>query len=798
MKLSIYEASKDKDILNSTDTSIRDNNIIEIQRTLLVNIIKFFLLPFQYIDSITSIDYNKKQFVTSFMENLSFFVFLHALKIKKFEKSLNFSSTFLSKMNVKEIIKDYSIVCRNNPFLFIDTLEKLINFRMNPYLKYKASLDAQNLNDLKKEEIVIFAPKINTFIDLSYISGYILVKNIINNNMMSISLSNNLLSTSNINITTKIGKVDSYMINNCNSKYNNNNNNITRKFQDENEEENITISNNGMDDISNSLFDHINNNQNFHSKNKFFNNNNETNNNFEVTDKIKEKNPKISFKNILNNLIIDNFIPAKINKNIFNNKTQNILPKYLISNYFISNEEIVIDYSNNIDKIIGETISFNGLAEMIIFKSNIYKVLKLIFITKNLKQAKELINTMREKFEKQYLFTFNQCAVFSFLESLTYEKYKDSQDYYSKTLIFALFNLGDVRCRNCNGHPFILLPLYILCKITGYLDDSDTNEYFKEMFRCLNFKLNKNIKLKEVDVNNKKLIYYCFPSISDLQLKSNEFLYEKDFIIFLINSLLSFFYSGDNLLIDNDYLSYNKINYKISKNEEDKNVNTSLNNTNNKITDNNNNIKNNPSHFILDILLDKMSYLKYGPSDIIVSFGKNNLNQTTHDGYDMLTLPRLVYKLCDIKIKKIFSGYNYNFIIDRNNNVYSWGDNSSGQCGLGDKLIIKSPKQLFFPELSENEFIDNIICGNNFTYFISNNKKIFLCGFNLILRKISYIPTLLDLGSDLNIIEIKSGEDFILFLTDKGDVYSMGFGSEGQLGIKNILNLEEYEHKKYC
>ena len=798
LKLSIYEASKDKDILNSTDTSIRDNNMIEIQRKLLVNIIKFFLLPFQYIDSITSIDYGKKKFVTSFMENLSFFVFLHGLKIKKFEKNLNFSPTFLSKMNVKETIKEYSIICRNNPFLFIDTLEKLINFRMNPYLKYKASLDTQNLNELKKEEIVIFAPKINTFIDLSYISGYILMKSIANNNMMSISMSNNLLSSSNINVTTKIGKVDSYMINNCNSKYNNNNNNITRRIQDDNEDENITISNNGMDENSNSIFEQINNNQDFHSKNKFVNN--ETNNNNKIENiQMKEKRQKLLFKNILNKLIIDNFLPSKINKNFFNNKPQNLLSKYLINNYYISNEEILIDYNNNINKIIGETIYFNGLAEMIIFKSNIYKILKLIFITKNLKQAKELINKMREKFEKQYLFTFNQCAVFAFLESLTYEKYKDSQDFYCKTLIFALFNLGDVRCNNCNGHPFILLPLYILCKITGYLDCSDTNEYFKEMFRCLNFKLNKNLKMKEVESNYKKLIYYCFPSVSDLKLKNNEFLYEKDFIIFLINSLLSFFYSGDNLLIDNDYLSYNKINFKISKNEEENNLNTSLNNTNNKISDinDNNNIKN-PSHFILEILLDKMSYIKYGPSDIIFSFGNNKLNQTTHDGYDMLTLPRLVYKLCDIKIKKIFSGYDYNFVIDNENNVYSWGDNSSGQCGLGDKILIKSPKQLFFPELTEDDYIDNIICGNSFTYFISNNNKIFLCGFNIILKKYSYNPTLLDLGFDSNIIQIKSGEDFILFLTDKGNVYSMGFGSEGQLGIKNISNLSEYEHKKYC
>ena len=602
------------------------------------------------------------------------------------------------------------------------------------------------------------------------------------------------------------------MINNYNSKYNINNNNVTKRFQEGNDEENITISNNGIDDISGSIIGPINRNQEFHTKNKFFNNNNSKFNGVDINENKINKNNKISlsFKNLLNKLILDNFLPAKINKNIFNinnnyggasngigsGKTENILSKYLTNNYFISNEEILVDYSKNIDKIIGDLISFNGQAEMIMFKSSIYKIIKNIFFTRNLPQAKELINKMKQKFEKQYLFTFNQCAVLSFLESLTYEKYKDSQDYFCKTLIFSLFSLGDVRCNNCNGHSFILLPTYILCKITGYLENSDTNEYFKEMFRCLNYKINKNfLEYNDIDEYTKKLLYYCFPSVSDLKLKNNQFFYESDFITFLINSLLSFFYSGDNLLIDNDFLSYNKINFKIAKSEEEKII-SNLDTSTDKNSVNNNNYKITPSPFILDILFDKMSYLKYCPSNIILSFGNNNLNQTSHDGYDKLTLPRLVYKLCDKKIKKIFSGYDYNYIVDNKNNVFSWGSNSAGQCGLGNKDIVKSPGQLFFAELMEDDFIENIFCGNNSTFFISKNKKLFLCGYNIILKNNCYMPTLLELKFDSNILQITSGELFTLILTEKGNVYSMGFGQEGQLGIKNIF--DEFNKKKYC
>ena len=148
---------------------------------------------------------------------------------------------------------------------------------------------------------------------------------------------------------------------------------------------------------------------------------------------------------------------------------------------------------------------------------------------------------MKEKFERKYFFTFNQYAEFAFLESLTYERIMDSQDFYCKTLIFSLFNLGDMRCNNCKEHQFLLLPLFILCKVTGYIDGSYTNKYFKEIFRCLNFEINKYLKSKEAEEKFKQLL-------NDLKSKIKDFFYEKDFIITLINSLLNFFDSEDKLL----------------------------------------------------------------------------------------------------------------------------------------------------------------------------------------------------------------------------------------------------------
>jgi hypothetical protein len=239
------------------------------------------------------------------------------------------------------------------------------------------------------------------------------------------------------------------MINRLNSKKNNNN--MTRRSPDDNDDENVTIVNNGIEDLSWSHFQQTNNNGESQFKNKLINNNiNTTNQN--------EKPQKLNIKTILSDIILDNFLPTKISKININLLSINN-PSLFFS---IPNEEILIEYNSNIENIFGEVTSFNGSSELIIFKIYLLQILKQIFFMKDLKKARELVNKLKEKFEKQYLFTFNQCAVLSFLESLTYDKYLDSFKYYTVSLIFALFNLGEVRCNNCNGHQFLLLPIYIM------------------------------------------------------------------------------------------------------------------------------------------------------------------------------------------------------------------------------------------------------------------------------------------------------------------------------------------------
>ena len=176
MKLAIFERNKDDSIINSSET-IKDNNIIETQKKFFLDIIKLILVPGGYMGGE---NFKKENFSKIFIENISFFIFLRMLKIKNFEKYINFKSS-LAQIDIKQILQNFNETCRKNPFLFLDTLERMLNIRINSFIKYKSSIDINNIKNIKKDDIVIFIPQVHSFINISSISSYILTI-LLNNN----------------------------------------------------------------------------------------------------------------------------------------------------------------------------------------------------------------------------------------------------------------------------------------------------------------------------------------------------------------------------------------------------------------------------------------------------------------------------------------------------------------------------------------------------------------------------------------------------------------------------------------
>ena len=223
-----------------------------------------------------------------------------------------------------------------------------------------------------------------------------------------------------------------------------------------------------------------------------------------------------------------------------------------------------------------------------------------------------------------------------------------------------------------------------------------------------------------------------------------------------------------------------------------------------KQNNNNNNQNNLFSHFIYKELFEKLNFHKNLPHGILFSFGNNSHNETCHDNYNYLTLPRLLFKLKNKIIKKIYCGWEHNIIIDNKNEIYSWGNNSSNQCGKEIKNkkdeICKEPINL--SSINDGITAKMASCGNEHNLILTFEGEVYGFGHNddgvlgfkedvkiYKFKKIIFTENnILDPNNNdsIKIISISSGTVHNMALSSKGDVYSWGSAQGGQLGLSEI------------
>ena len=287
----------------------------------------------------------------------------------------------------------------------------------------------------------------------------------------------------------------------------------------------------------------------------------------------------------------------------------------------------------------------------------------------------------------------------------------------------------------------------------------------------------------------------------------------------------------------NDGFNKKNINNSPKNNKVNKNINNSnkikktISDNNNIITNynnitniyKNNDINNNAisktktkkifSHFLYKELFQKLSYKNNLPSGIIISFGNNKHNETSHDHYEKLTLPRFIFKLKNEIIDKIYSGWEHNIVLNNKGEIFSFGHNQYYQCGLpnsekfNNKNIDIIPDPTNISKIYSNIKATKVSCGNEHTLIISNDKNIYGFGSNeggllgISENKIkTYTPTKIHFyGNNKNeiydgrMIDISCGTVHNLALTEDGKVFSWGSIQGGQLGFPSefLINMNK-------
>ena len=168
------------------------------------------------------------------------------------------------------------------------------------------------------------------------------------------------------------------------------------------------------------------------------------------------------------------------------------------------------------------------------------------------------------------------------------------------------------------------------------------------------------------------------------------------------------------------------------------------------------------------------------------SFGNNYHGQCGIDnnGKDV-KLPTKVHGLMDIVC--IAAGSYFSACVDVNGHVWTFGNNNEGQLGHGDHKNRNTPTRV--------EGLDNIVsifCSNQHTMCISSDHKVYAFGYNNIgqlgiganLNELS--PVLVPL--DVDIKQITCGTSFSVFLTYDGDIWVCGRNDNYQLGLGDKKN----------
>ena len=210
------------------------------------------------------------------------------------------------------------------------------------------------------------------------------------------------------------------------------------------------------------------------------------------------------------------------------------------------------------------------------------------------------------------------------------------------------------------------------------------------------------------------------------------------------------------------------------------------------------------SHFLYQEILQKLSYKLNSPSGTVIAFGNNTHNETSHDNYEKITIPRMIFKMKNIKIDHIFSGWEHNIILTNKGEIYSFGNNQHYQCGLPNNnnidKIIRDPTNI--SKINNNMKGISAACGNEYTLILNQDNEVYAFGNNedgvlgLDDSKIQkYKFTKINFGIYTNKIkEISAGTVHNLALTQDNKLFSWGSSQGGQLGLpeKYLISQPNY------
>ncbi|XP_068143352.1 probable E3 ubiquitin-protein ligase HERC4 [Drosophila tropicalis] len=175
-------------------------------------------------------------------------------------------------------------------------------------------------------------------------------------------------------------------------------------------------------------------------------------------------------------------------------------------------------------------------------------------------------------------------------------------------------------------------------------------------------------------------------------------------------------------------------------------------------------------------------------SNIYGQLGVKPPQELSHCNY-----PLRLTTLLGIPLAAIACGGNHSFLISKSSAVFGFGRNNCGQLGLNDELNRAYPTQLKTLRTLGVRFV---ACGDEFSVFLTNDGGVFTCGAGTYgqlghgSNTNEMLPRMVMELMGSTITQVTCGNRHTLALVpSRGRVYSFGLGSSGQLGNRSTNSL---------